>query len=55
MVTCYVCGCEFEPTAEEMRAWAESGRNFDPTDWECPHCFEHSTNIIFAEPPSEWP
>lgn len=38
MVTCWMCGKEFEPDRERLRLWAESGRNFDPTDWECSTC-----------------
>jgi hypothetical protein len=38
MVTCWMCGKEFEPDRERLREWAESGRNFDPTDWECSAC-----------------
>ena len=37
-VPCYKCGIEYQPTAEAMRVWAESGRQFEPTDWECPEC-----------------
>ena len=38
MVKCYKCDTDFEPTKEEMKAWAESGDSFDPTDWECSKC-----------------
>lgn len=38
MLACWMCGLEFEPDPERMRAWAESGRTFDPTDWECGQC-----------------
>jgi hypothetical protein len=37
-VKCYQCGTEFQPPAEKLKAWAESGRSFDPTDWECERC-----------------
>lgn len=35
---CYQCGVEFEPSPAALRRWAESGRPFDPTDWECEAC-----------------
>ena len=38
MIPCWMCGKEFEPDREKLREWAESGRNFDPTDWECSFC-----------------
>ena len=38
MVKCVMCGNEFEPKPEELKAFAESGADFDPTDWECPTC-----------------
>lgn len=38
MVECYLCGETFEPSPERVKAWAESGRDFDPTDWECKRC-----------------
>jgi len=38
MIPCWMCGKEFEPDSEKLREWAESGRNFDPTDWECSSC-----------------
>ncbi len=37
-MTCWICGKEFEPDPERLREWAESGVQFDPTDWECPEC-----------------
>ncbi len=39
-VNCFMCGKEFEVEAEKAREWAESGRPFDPTDWECPDCLD---------------
>lgn len=38
MVKCYQCGIEFEPEPQRLKEWAESGKNFEPTDWECPNC-----------------
>lgn len=35
---CYVCEQLFVPDANQMKAWAESGRPFDPLDWECGDC-----------------
>lgn len=40
MIECYLCGEMFEPSPEKIKAWAESGRDFDPTDWECGQCDE---------------
>jgi PRTRC genetic system protein C len=37
-VPCYSCGEIFQPDADKLRAWAESGAPYDPTDWECPEC-----------------
>ncbi len=39
MVTCFMCGAKFEPRPEKLKEWAESGRDFDPTDWECKTCY----------------
>ena len=38
MVKCCVCEQLFEPPPDHLRAWGESGRDFDPTDWECEPC-----------------
>ena len=38
MVNCCICNRSFEPDPARLKAWAESGRSFDPTDWECPDC-----------------
>lgn len=38
MVQCYRCGIIFSPSVVALRAWAESGRPFDPTDWNCDDC-----------------
>ena len=38
MVNCCICNRPFEPDPARLKAWAESGRSFDPTDWECPDC-----------------
>lgn len=35
---CYQCDTEFYPDPATLRRWAESGRPFDPTDWECEAC-----------------
>ena len=39
MVECFMCGAKFEPRPEKLKEWAESGRDFDPTDWECKSCY----------------
>ena len=39
MVECFMCGAKFEPRPEKLKEWAESGRDFDPTDWECKTCY----------------
>lgn len=38
MMTCWMCNTDYEEDPERVRAWAESDKNFDPTDWECPDC-----------------
>lgn len=38
MVTCWICNKPYEPNPEKVKAWAESGSNFDGADWECPEC-----------------
>ena len=38
LIPCYKCRVEFEPSKEEIKKFAESDRDFDPTDWECPRC-----------------
>jgi len=35
---CYKCNRNYTPPPAQMKAWAESGRDFDPTDWECGTC-----------------
>lgn len=35
---CYICGKLFDPDPERVKAWGESGEDFEPTDWECPDC-----------------
>ena len=37
-ISCYQCGIDFQPNPEEIKQWAESGRQFEPTDWLCPDC-----------------
>lgn len=39
-VKCFMCDAEFEPTKEQLDEWGNSGRPFDPTDWECPDCLD---------------
>ena len=39
MVICFMCGAKFEPRPEKLKEWAESGRDFDPTDWGCKSCY----------------
>jgi rubredoxin len=41
MVNCYICGLEFEPRPEKLKAWAEAELPFEPTDWECPDCINN--------------
>lgn len=38
MVECWICGEKFEPDPEKIKAWGESGEDFEPTDWECCGC-----------------
>jgi hypothetical protein len=38
MVECYVCDKYFEPSAEALKAWAESQAPFWPEDWRCDDC-----------------
>jgi len=33
-----MCEVEFLPNINNVRAWGNSGRSFDPTDWVCPDC-----------------
>jgi len=49
MVKCVMCGNEFEPKPEELKAWVESGTDFDPTDWECHTCEEAYDNWLAAQ------
>jgi len=35
---CYVCEKSFEPAAEKLKEWADSEREYEPTDWTCPEC-----------------
>lgn len=35
---CYVCHREYQADPVAAKAWAESGRAFEPTDWVCPRC-----------------
>jgi len=37
-VKCWKCSSRYQPKAEDLKRWAESGQPFDPTDWECPSC-----------------
>ena len=47
-VKCYMCGKRFQPDPEQVTAWGNSGRDFDPTDWACKPC-------LATEPPYEEP
>lgn len=52
MVQCCYCQRVFRPNAEKMRLWAESGRQFDPTDWICSECLNMAVGpnqIIYME------
>lgn len=53
MIECYICGQEFEPDPEKLKAWAESGENFEPTDWECPDCYAYEPEIPDYDEPDE--
>lgn len=46
MVTCFVCGAKFEPRPEKLKEWAESGRDFCPTDWECQACYSLTPLVL---------
>ena len=35
---CYICGEEFVPDPVQVAEWGNSGRDFEPTDWECDDC-----------------
>lgn len=35
---CVHCGELYTPDKEQVDEWANSGRAYDPTDWECPDC-----------------
>ena len=37
-VPCFICDELFTPSTEQYNEWGNSGRSFDPTDWECPDC-----------------
>lgn len=39
-VECYRCGELFTPDPATVQAWAESDRDWEPTDWECPACLD---------------
>jgi rubredoxin len=49
LIECYVCGHSFAPTDEQLEAWVNSGRNWDPTDWECPACIKAESDSADAE------
>lgn len=38
MVQCWQCENMFEPDKEAVKNWAQSGKAFEPTDWECEDC-----------------
>lgn len=35
--TCCHCNMPY-PDPERMQEWGDSGRDYEPTDWECPDC-----------------
>lgn len=49
MMTCYQCRNPYEPDPEKVRAWVESERSFNPTDWKCPECQAVWLNDLNAE------
>ena len=44
-VNCHLCNEPFQPDPEKVDAWGNSGRPFDPTDWECGDCHVAQENI----------
>ena len=52
-IKCYKCGREFVPDRAKLDAWANSGRPFDPTDWECEYCSQMETFGTYEAPESE--
>jgi hypothetical protein len=50
-VECYQCGQMFEPDPAKVNAWAESGADFEPTDWECPDCYNYEPEPPDYDPP----
>jgi hypothetical protein len=37
-INCHICNRPYEPDPDKVQAWADSGRRFEPTDWECEEC-----------------
>lgn len=47
MIKCWICEEDFEPTADQLKLWAESKNDFDPTDWECTECLKYEGVINY--------
>lgn len=45
-VNCHLCLQPFEPDPDLVRAWGNSGRSFDPTDWECDACHVAYQHVV---------
>lgn len=50
---CYICDREFEPDPQQLKAWAESECDFDPTDWECGDCQRMEAQLDEVAGPSQ--
>lgn len=50
MVECWICGKQYAPNPEKVKAWAESEEPFDGTDWECGECIDNSG----SPEPDDW-
>jgi len=48
-VNCCLCGRQFQPDEAKIRAWAESGRKFEPTDWACGRCMNLPDELYLME------
>lgn len=39
-VECWMCGELFTPDPAALNAWAASGQDWEPTDWQCNECIK---------------
>lgn len=53
-VKCYKCGGCFIPEKKALDAWGNSGRDFDPTDWDC-GCGDRTIIVPEDDELGEWP